>query len=69
MTLEEAAAKLQARFQNVERTDFRGETCLELPIEQLGAACQSSNHYAPAPGILLRCLVRVSCSLTSSARF
>ena len=40
MTLEEATAKLQDRFQVVQRTDFRGETTLELTIAQIEPACQ-----------------------------
>ena len=40
MTLEEAAAKLHDRFQNVERTDFRGEITLELPLAQIEPACK-----------------------------
>jgi NADH-quinone oxidoreductase subunit C len=40
MTLEEAAAKLQDRFQIVQRTDFRGEISLELPLGQIEPACK-----------------------------
>ena len=40
MTLEEAAAKLQDQFQNVERTDFRAEITLELPLAQIEPACK-----------------------------
>lgn len=40
MTLEEAAAKLQDRFQIVQRTDFRGEITLELPLAQIEPACK-----------------------------
>jgi NADH-quinone oxidoreductase subunit C len=40
MTLEEAASKLQAQFQVVERTDFRGEVSLELTLAQIEPACK-----------------------------
>ncbi|MBV8376928.1 MAG: NADH-quinone oxidoreductase subunit C [Verrucomicrobia bacterium] len=40
MNLDEAASKFQEQFHVVQRTDFRDETCVELPIEQLEAACQ-----------------------------
>jgi NADH-quinone oxidoreductase subunit C len=40
MTLEQAAAKLQERFQIVQRTDFRGEITLELPLAEIVPACK-----------------------------
>ena|ERR1700756_2893957 len=40
MTLEEAAAKLQDRFPIVQKTDFRGEISLELPLAQIEPACK-----------------------------
>ncbi len=40
MSLEEVASKLQEKFQIVQRTDFRGETTLELGLAQLEPACK-----------------------------
>jgi NADH-quinone oxidoreductase subunit C len=40
MSLEEAASKLQKQFQIIQRTDFRGETTLELPLDQIEEACK-----------------------------
>jgi NADH-quinone oxidoreductase subunit C len=42
MSLEEAAAKLTDQFQIVQRTDFRGETTLELALAQIEQADLSS---------------------------
>ena len=40
MNLEEAASKLQDKFEIVQRTDFRGETSLELALGQIEEACK-----------------------------
>jgi NADH-quinone oxidoreductase subunit C len=40
MNLEEAASKLQGQFEIVQRTDFRGETTLELALGQIEEACK-----------------------------
>src|ERR1700722_6262920 len=40
MSLEAAVSKLQEQFHVVQRTDFRGEITLELPIEQIEQACK-----------------------------
>ena len=40
MSLEEVASKLQEKFQVVQRTDFRGETSLELDLAQIEPACR-----------------------------
>jgi len=40
MSLAEAASKLQDQFQNVQRTEFRGETTLELALDQIVPACK-----------------------------
>jgi NADH-quinone oxidoreductase subunit C len=39
MSLEEAVVKLTDQFQIVRRTDFRGETTLELALAQIEPAC------------------------------
>ena len=40
MTLEEAASRIESQFQIVSRTDFRGETTLELALAQIESACR-----------------------------
>ena len=40
MSLAEAASKLQDQFQVVQRTEFRGETTLELALGQIEQACK-----------------------------
>jgi NADH-quinone oxidoreductase subunit C len=40
MNPEEAASKLQGQFPNARRTDFRDESSLELPLDQIEQACK-----------------------------
>jgi NADH-quinone oxidoreductase subunit C len=40
MSQEEAASKLQGEFPNARRTDFRDESTLELPFDQIEQACK-----------------------------
>jgi NADH-quinone oxidoreductase subunit C len=40
MSLEEAVSKLQNQFKIDQRTDFRGEITLELPLDQIEQACK-----------------------------
>jgi len=40
MNLEAAVSKYEEKFHIVRRTDFRGETTLELPPDQIEAACR-----------------------------
>jgi NADH-quinone oxidoreductase subunit C len=40
MTLEEVASQIESKFQAIKRTEFRGETTLELPLEQIEPACR-----------------------------
>jgi NADH-quinone oxidoreductase subunit C len=40
MNLEEAVSKLQEKFQVVQKTDFRGESTLELAIAEIEPACK-----------------------------
>jgi NADH-quinone oxidoreductase subunit C len=40
MSLEEAVSKLQGKFEAAKRTDFRGESTLELLITQIEPACK-----------------------------
>ena len=40
MSPEEAASKLQGQFPNARRTDFRDESTLELPLDQIESACK-----------------------------
>ncbi len=40
MSQEEAASKLQGEFPNARRTDFRDESTLELPFDQIEHACK-----------------------------
>jgi NADH-quinone oxidoreductase subunit C len=44
MSLDATVAKLQEQFQVVQRTDFRGETTLELSLEQIEQACKFSKE-------------------------
>jgi NADH-quinone oxidoreductase subunit C len=40
MSLEEAVAKLQEQFKVIQKTDFRGESTLELSLDQIEPACK-----------------------------
>ena len=40
MTLEEAASRIEGQFKIVNRTAFRDEVTLELPVSQIVAACR-----------------------------
>jgi NADH-quinone oxidoreductase subunit C len=40
MTLEDVASQIESKFPVIKRTEFRGETTLELPLEQIEPACR-----------------------------